>query len=48
VKAYEVLDQPDRAALTDDLVDALEQYATLADGTLVVPAEYLEVVATRA
>jgi ubiquinone/menaquinone biosynthesis C-methylase UbiE len=48
VKAFEVLDETRRAALIDELVEALDSYATVADGTLVVPAEYLEVVATRA
>ncbi|MBV9578529.1 MAG: hypothetical protein JO057_08070 [Chloroflexi bacterium] len=48
VKAFEALDATGRAALTEELVEALAKYARPADGTLLVPAEYLEVVATRA
>lgn len=48
VKAFEALDEPGQRALASDLRQALERYARPADGTLLVPAEYLEVVAVRA
>jgi hypothetical protein len=48
VKAFEALDDAGQQALARDLVDCLERYATVVDGTLLVPAEYLEVVAARA
>jgi SAM-dependent methyltransferase len=47
VKAFDALDEPGQRALTTDLRMALERYARPAGGTLLVPAEYLEVVATR-
>ena len=48
VKAFAALDDAGREALAADLLDALDRYALPADGTLLVPAEYLEVVAERA
>jgi SAM-dependent methyltransferase len=48
VKAFEALDDAGQQALTADLLEVLAQYAQPADGTLLVPAEYLESVATRA
>jgi ubiquinone/menaquinone biosynthesis C-methylase UbiE len=48
VKAFEALDDAGQQALTADLLEVLAQYARPADdGTLLVPAEYLEAVATR-
>ena len=35
-------------ALAADLLDAVRHYARIVDGTLLVPADYLEVVAVRA
>ncbi|MBV9174806.1 MAG: class I SAM-dependent methyltransferase [Chloroflexi bacterium] len=48
LKAFEALDQPGRRALASDLLDTVVRYAQDSDGTLCVPAEYLEVVAERA
>jgi SAM-dependent methyltransferase len=48
VKAFDALDAPGRDALERDLLDTLERYARPVDGTLLVPAEYLEVVADKA
>jgi ubiquinone/menaquinone biosynthesis C-methylase UbiE len=48
VKAFEALDDAGQQALRADLLEVLAQYAEPADGTLLVPAEYLETVATRA
>jgi ubiquinone/menaquinone biosynthesis C-methylase UbiE len=48
VKAFEALDESGRLALATDLVDALGRFARAADGTLLVPAEYLQAVAVRA
>jgi hypothetical protein len=50
-KAFESLDNNGRAALAADLLDALERHAEHAEdgnGTLLVPSEYLEVVAVKA
>jgi hypothetical protein len=47
VKAFESLDDAGRQALAADLL-ALMDEANVADGTLAIPSEYLEVVATRA
>jgi SAM-dependent methyltransferase len=46
-KAFEALDEPSRQALARDLIDAAERFNRSDDGTLLVPAEYLEVVATK-
>ena len=48
VKAFEALDDAGRQALANDLRESLGRYARPVDGTLLVPAEYLEVVAVRA
>jgi len=48
VKAFEALDDDGQQALARDLIDCLDRYANVVDGTLLVPAEYLEVVAERA
>lgn len=48
VKAFEALDETGQDALAGDLLAALARYARSVDGTLLVPAEYLEVVADRA
>jgi SAM-dependent methyltransferase len=47
LKAFEALDPAGQAALADDLIALVEQFNRSDDGTLVVPADYLEVVATR-
>lgn len=46
-KAFEALDETGRQALARDLVEAVERFNRSDDGTLVVPAEYLEVMATK-
>ncbi|MBL8363514.1 MAG: class I SAM-dependent methyltransferase [Rubrivivax sp.] len=47
-KAFEALDEPGRAALAADITALLDAANTGGAGTLVVPAEYLEVVIERA
>ncbi len=47
LKAFAALDGPGQAALARDLIEAVERFNRSDDGTLVVPADYLEVVATR-
>ena len=47
VKAFGALDEPGRQALAADLLEALGRYAREADGTLLVPADYLEVVGVK-
>jgi ubiquinone/menaquinone biosynthesis C-methylase UbiE len=46
-KAFEALDEPGRRALADDLYVAVERRNRSGDGTLLVPSEYLELVATK-
>lgn len=46
-KAFEALDEAGRDALAQDLEELLDRWNTSHDGTLVVPADYLEVVAIR-
>ncbi len=46
-KAFESLDEDGREALAQDLERLLEEWNTSGDGTLVVPSDYLEVVAVR-
>jgi len=49
VKAFDALDESGRQALADGLLESVSRFArTAADGTLLVPAEYLEVVADKA
>ncbi|MGN6570041.1 MAG: class I SAM-dependent methyltransferase [Pseudolabrys sp.] len=47
LKAFEALDTRGRAALSRDIVDLIGTFNRAADGTMVVPGEYLEVVVTR-
>lgn len=47
VKAFEALDAAGQDALARDLEEVLENWNTSGDGTIVVPGEYLEVVAVR-
>lgn len=47
LKAFEALDQRGRAALSHDIIDLIGSFNRAADGTMVVPGEYLEVVVTR-
>ena len=47
LKAFESLDEGGREALARDLEALLAQWNTSGDETLVVPSEYLEVVALR-
>ena len=46
-KAFGTLAEAEAASLERDLIDLLERSNT-ADGALVIPSEYLEVVVTRA
>ena len=46
-KAFESLDEDGREALAQDLEKLLEEWNTSDGGTLVVPSEFLEVVAVR-
>lgn len=48
LKAFEALDEAGRHALERDLLDLATRHNAAGDGTLAIPAEYLEVVATRA
>jgi SAM-dependent methyltransferase len=45
--AFAALDETGQAALARDLVAAVEQFNRATDGTLLVPAEYLEAVAIK-
>jgi hypothetical protein len=47
LKAFAALDEVRQEALARDLVEAVERFNVSNDGTLLVPAEYLEVVAIR-
>lgn len=47
IKAFEALDAARQEALARDLEEVFESWNTSDDGTLVVPGEYLEVVAVR-
>ncbi len=46
-KAFEALDESGRKALADDLLETMKPFTTLEHGTLLVPGEYLEVVAVK-
>ena len=46
-KAFAALDGESRSDLTRDLLDVIGRYNEAADGTMVAPAAYLEVVVTR-
>ena len=48
VKAFAAIDPPAREALEADLYALLDKFNIAADGTLVIPSEYLEVVITKA
>jgi SAM-dependent methyltransferase len=48
VTAFAALDADGQAALARDLLDVVARHNQADDGTMVVPGEYLEVVATRA
>ena len=47
LKAFESLDREGQEALAKDLEELLEQWNTSGDATLIVPSDYLEVVAVR-
>lgn len=47
LKAFEVLDGPAQERLAEDILALLTRYNRSGDETLVVPSDYLEVVATR-
>lgn len=46
-KAFAALEEKDQAALSQDLIDLIGCYNIAKDGTMVAPAEYIEVVLTR-
>jgi len=46
-KAFAAVDPEARRALESDLLDLLDRFNRVNDGTLVVPSEYLEVVVTK-
>jgi ubiquinone/menaquinone biosynthesis C-methylase UbiE len=46
LKAFAALDEPERSSFERELVDLAESHNTATDGTLRVPADYLEVVVT--
>jgi hypothetical protein len=46
-KAFEVLDPAGQEALVRDLEELLDRWNTSGDGTIVVPGDYLEVVAIK-
>jgi len=48
VKAFESLDEAGRQALADGLLESVGRFAQARNGTILVPAEYMEVVATKA
>ena len=47
LKAFDSLDEDGREALAEDLEELLERWNTSGDATLIVPSDYLEVVAVR-
>ena len=47
LKAFESLDPDGQEALAEDLMQLLEHWNTSGDATLIVPSDYLEVVAVR-
>ena len=47
MKAFEAVGATGQAALTGDLIDLVARFNTATDGTMVVPAAYLEVVVTK-
>jgi hypothetical protein len=47
LKAFESLDEDSQEALAEDLEELFEQWNTSGDATLIVPSDYLEVVAVR-
>jgi hypothetical protein len=47
LKAFGALPPQGQAALERDLIDLVGAFNRADDGTMVVPAEYLEVVVTR-
>ena len=47
LKAFESLDPEGQEALAEDLEELFEQWNTAGDATLIVPSDYLEVVAVR-
>jgi hypothetical protein len=47
LKAFEALDSAGRKALSHDIIGLIERLNTSDDDSMVVPSEYLEVVATK-
>jgi ubiquinone/menaquinone biosynthesis C-methylase UbiE len=48
LKAFAALDEAGKAALSRDILTLVDAFNTAGDGTVVVPAEYLEIVIQRA
>ncbi len=46
-KTYGALDAEKQTALTQDILDLVSRFNVASDGTMVIPADYLEVVITR-
>jgi ubiquinone/menaquinone biosynthesis C-methylase UbiE len=47
LKAFEALDEADGTSLSNEILHVIDQYNRAMDSTMVVPADYLEVVITR-
>ena len=47
LKAFEALDEATAASLADDILRLIDAHNVAGDASMVVPAEYLEVVITR-
>jgi len=47
MKAFEAVGEAGRQALESDLLELVAQFNQADDGTMVVPSEYLESVATK-
>jgi hypothetical protein len=45
---FDRLDPAGQLALAGELADCLQQYNRATDGTLIAPAEYLQIIATKA
>lgn len=46
-KAFSTLEESQSDSLTDDILDLISRFNVAADGTMVVPSEYAEIVVTR-
>lgn len=48
IRTFAALDEAGQTALATDLLEVVREHNRSGDGTMVVPSEYLEVVAVRA